>query len=375
MGRKGNVSMEYLKRNRKRLRNILLLCCVCVLCYILIHIPGWNAKELPISAKMRYLTEEEFFSVLPEESLLRNLTFEDGMEIEYSGECKNVDSDELITFRITIHKDENCKILVSHIPDNFETASEYALRTNSEKAIVCGTTVYYPLIASEIAFMKDDEYYSVDYNEVAAEDTIADILFQLLGEGEAQARLIDKAALQSLEKEWESKDIAEWIDSELSYNYLKFFADYNENKTQRITGTADDNYSPAVCPDIIFYQADEGENPEGIVVRMTNLMMEPLMTPNDSRPFTITEYVIDEQELVSVGEDIWILPYINGYYSYEGSDFVSMKECLEAEPLLDKNDLIPFMRQGSAENFVYILIKDENVYRLERAYDMMEQYD
>ena len=122
-------------------------------------------------------------------------------------------------------------------------------------------------------------------------------------------------------------------------------------------------------------QADEGENPEGIVVRMTNLMMEPLMTPNDSRPFTITEYVIDEQELVSVGEDIWILPYINGYYSYEGSDIVSMKECLEAEPLLDKNDLIPFMRQGSAENFVYILIKDENVYRLQRAYDMMEQYD
>ena len=194
MGRKGNVSMEYLKRNRKRLRNILLLCCVCVLCYILIHIPGWNAKELPITAKMRYLTEEEFLSVLPEESLLRNLTFEDGMEIEYSGQCKNVDSDELTTFRITIHKDENCKILVSHIPDNFETASEYALRTNSEEAIVCGTTVYYPLIGSEIAFMKDDEYYSVDYNEEAAEDTIADILFQLLGEGEAQARLIDKTA-------------------------------------------------------------------------------------------------------------------------------------------------------------------------------------
>lgn len=143
---------------------------------------------------MRYLTEEEFLSVLPEESLLRNLTFEDGMEIEYSGQCKNVDSDELITFRITIHKDENCKILVSHIPDNFETASEYALRTNSEEAIVCGTTVYYPLIGSEIAFMKDDEYYSVDYNEEAAEDTIADILFQLLGEGEAQARLIDKTA-------------------------------------------------------------------------------------------------------------------------------------------------------------------------------------
>lgn len=63
--------------------------------------------------------------MVPEESLLRNLTFEDGMEIEYSGVCKNVDSDELVTYRIAIYKDNNCIILVSHIPDNFETASEY----------------------------------------------------------------------------------------------------------------------------------------------------------------------------------------------------------------------------------------------------------
>ena len=154
---------------------------------------------------------------------------------------------------------------------------------------------------------------------------------------------------------------------------IDWFAAYNGEKLQRITKENPETYSPAVCSDIIFYEAEEGESLEDIMNKMIDAMIQPLTEPSQVRPFTITEYRLEEQAFYLYDEsvpDVWILPYLNGYYSYTGTDFVSMETVVTEEPDRVKDGLIPFMRQGEEEAFAYVLMKEGNVYRLQRAMDM-----
>lgn len=154
---------------------------------------------------------------------------------------------------------------------------------------------------------------------------------------------------------------------------IDWFGAYNGDKLQRIAKENPDTYSPAVCSDIIFYEAEEEEEMEDIINKMIGAMIQPLTEPSQVRPFTITEYRLEEQEFYLYDEnvsDVWILPYLNGYYSYIGTDFVSMETVVTEEPNKVKDGLIPFMRQGDDEVFAYVLMKEGNVYRLQRAMDM-----
>lgn len=152
-----------------------------------------------------------------------------------------------------------------------------------------------------------------------------------------------------------------------------WFASYNGDKLQRIAKESPDTYSPAVGSDIIFYEAEEGETLEDIINKMIDAMIQPLTEPSQERPFTITEYRLEEQEYYLYDENIpnvWILPYLNGYYSYTGTDFVSMETVIAEEPDKVKDGLIPFIRQGDDETFAFVLMQEGNVYRLQRAMDM-----
>lgn len=154
---------------------------------------------------------------------------------------------------------------------------------------------------------------------------------------------------------------------------INWFAAYNGNKLQRITEEDPDAYSPALCSDIIFYEAEENETLEEIMNKMIDAMIQPLMEPSEDRPFTITEYRLEEQEYYLYDENIpgvWLLPYLNGYYSYAGTDFVAMETVMEAEPAVVKEGMVPFLRQGNEEAFVFVLMQEGNVYRLQRMQDM-----
>lgn len=109
-------------------------------------------------------------------------------------------------------------------------------------------------------------------------------------------------------------------------------------------------------------------------------MITPRMEPSKDRPYTITEYEIEPQEVLpyynymsDIGETrVWIVPLLDVYYSYDGVDLVSMEAYVNAESFLLKDGLMPLQRQGSSSVFVFILIEKDGVYRLQRAGDMME---
>ncbi len=150
-----------------------------------------------------------------------------------------------------------------------------------------------------------------------------------------------------------------------------WFADYNGEKLQRIAGTKDDNYSPSTCPDIVFYQVDSAANMESALAAMFKAIMDPLTVKSDVRSFTVTKYALGEQKMEPYEgrENVWILPYLNGYYAYEGNDLVSMDVAKQdTDDMMD--GMVPFIRQGGNGMFQFILVKEGNVYRLQRAMDM-----
>lgn len=165
--------------------------------------------------------------------------------------------------------------------------------------------------------------------------------------------------------------VAEKYPAVVSYMEMcQWFEDYNGEKLHRIPGTADDNYSPAICPDIIFYRPDQDEDMEDVVRAMFKAIMEPLTEESDKRPFTVTKYFLAQQEIQNYEgrENTWLLPYLNGYYAYEGTDVVTMAVAKTGGMV--QEGMVPLFRQGSDEEFQFILVREGNVYRLQRAIEM-----
>lgn len=122
-----------------------------------------------------------------------------------------------------------------------------------------------------------------------------------------------------------------------------YFADYNGEKLQRIASYDYENYTPTVCNDIIFYRADEGETLDEVLAAMKTAILEILTVPDTSsdglRMFTVTDYDVSTQRYTTIDmqnrtalhwdHGAWILPMLDGWYSYKGCDLVSMEKRLK----------------------------------------------
>lgn len=166
--------------------------------------------------------------------------------------------------------------------------------------------------------------------------------------------------------------LASELEETFSCDRSEWFASYNGEKLQRIPGETE-SLGPAAREDIIFYRAEEGEEPEDAVIKMFDAMMVPLMEPSDGRAYVILEYGFTEgQPMLKVGEGIWMLRYIDGFYRYEGTDLVTMEQYMESEPGQKlQNGMMPFQRQGSDRVFLYLLLQEGDVYRLQRYESMI----
>lgn len=186
---------------------------------------------------------------------------------------------------------------------------------------------------------------------------------------------MDSEAMAELEDSlFDGVGLAAELEEIFAYDRSEWFETYNGEKLQRISGAGevDESLGASVREDIIFYQAEEGEEPEDAVLKMIDAMISPLMESSDRRAYTILEYeIVEKQPMCKIGEGIWMLYYIDGYYRYEGADFVTMEQYIEGEPSLKlENGMMPFQRQGSDRVFLYLLLQEGDVYRLQR-YDSM----
>ena len=220
------------------------------------------------------------------------------------------------------------------------------------------------------------------------------------------------------EREWQSIDrevslgkirglvLAEMAkqSEELMKNKADWFAAYNGEKLQ-ITDKA------------TYYRADQGESLGEIVKAMVDSWYADL--PIVRELHTITDYFLDDDqpiyshgdvrelaadfawswwqnqkrtyegtisEFVSqvmyldynwtrpiASEDMWLIPYLDIYTKYEGMDLILWESYVEHEGQRMKNGCMPQIREGSGGMFHYILVRDGDVYCLQKA-NAMENF-
>lgn len=212
-----------------------------------------------------------------------------------------------------------------------------------------------------------------------------------------------------------AEDMISYYLKALMPNGKDWYAEHNGEMLQRVD-VEETGIGVAQTSDIVFYRAVVGETLEDVVFHMLAALYEPYLTHEQGRDFTITEIRLDLQKqeiltseaatdqlisaaweawnsganysdyadclydtiyreysasgIIPLGENMWILPVIEGYYRYEGVDVYRFDELEEHGGTAAENGLYPFTRQGEAKDFVYLLIKESNIYRLQRLVDM-----
>lgn len=73
---------------------------------------------------------------------------------------------------------------------------------------------------------------------------------------------------------------------------------------------------------------------------------------------------MEEHPIVKVKEGMWLVKYLNGYYSYEGTEFVPMDVRLQSEKTRE-DGLVSFGREGAPSVFHYVLLEKDGIYRLQ----------
>lgn len=160
-----------------------------------------------------------------------------------------------------------------------------------------------------------------------------------------------------------------WVEEQLESDFSEWYTDYSGQKLYRIErheGNAECTCSIANNCDVIYYDAENGETVQQVLKKMVESMIVARMKASDTRSYTITDYAIEEQHVMQIAENMWMIRGLNGYYSLEGVDQVTMNSILDSVNEVREDGLVPFVEQGSETDFWYILMEEDGVYRLQR---------
>lgn len=180
------------------------------------------------------------------------------------------------------------------------------------------------------------------------------------------------------EFDWEQRRLT-YIENSLIPNIGEYYKAYDGSKLQRLAKYIHKGpnvaYSGSIPTndEIVYYRASAGEDEQDAIYKMMECMIKARMIPDENRTCTYTDYAIPEQKMIPITENMWLVPFLNGYYAFEGKDLVTMQEIIDAGELVTEDGLISFVAQGSDEQFYHILMLKDGVYRLERLNNMMEQ--
>ena len=220
---------------------------------------------------------------------------------------------------------------------------------------------------------------------------------------------------------------ATWFNGMLNVDHSFWYGDYQGGTLEVVDGVYETyenqpgpeiNYwyeSPMYCNDIVYYRPDREESIDQIAATMMEAMVDRMTVPSDVRPFTITKYRIVEKQVNSVeitlrelwegyrfqtmtygdietweeylewavasdgrapiGEDMWyFIP--RGDYAFDGVGLLGMTMADEIQlwPEGYQDGMIPFQAQGGDSVFVFILMKQGDVYRLQRMQGMLKSF-
>lgn len=187
-------------------------------------------------------------------------------------------------------------------------------------------------------------------------------------------------------------------------------------KDLQIVRSEDSYTSPLSCNDVVYYRAGKEETVQEIAQYMVERLVAEMAVPSDRQSFEVTDYRILEQTVydwessleegwqtylwesrgqeltiddflwewlgyadeelgfVPLGENMWYFTP-NGYFSFEGEclDGKTFDE-LATDPKLMVGGKISLVIEEDPRAMVFVLIKEGEVYRLQRAQAMEKIY-
>ena len=195
-----------------------------------------------------------------------------------------------------------------------------------------------------------------------------------------------------------------------------WFADYKGWAIQ-VERYHADYLSPLDSENAVFYYADEEMAPEEIAAKMVEILVAEGNAESEDRTFVIGTYRVLEPELmdkgdswnlclkdwsksapnvqanlrayirdwllyraegagfIPVGEDMWyFVP--KGYYSFSGAvDGKTMTQIMKEISEQTAGGKIPLVAEGEEENYIFVLMKQDNVYRLQSIKGMQKMFE
>lgn len=195
-----------------------------------------------------------------------------------------------------------------------------------------------------------------------------------------------------------------------------WFADYNDWAIQVARYHADYS-SPLDSENAVFYYADEEMTLEEIAAKMVEILVAEGNVQSEERTFVIASYRILEPKLIDsadnwnlclkdwskaepsvqanirayirdwllyranrsgfipIGEDMWyFVP--KGYYSFSGAvSGKTMTQIMKEIPEQTAGGKVPLVAEGDEENYIFVLMKQDNVYRLQSIKGMQKIFE
>lgn len=225
-----------------------------------------------------------------------------------------------------------------------------------------------------------DPMYSYGGEEISA-NTYYDKVWNRRNESENEKELEAKFGTEKWKQyigryDWEGKRLA-FIENNLIPNVGEYYKVYDGSKLQRLDKYVHKgpnvSYSGSIPTndEIVYYRVSAGEDEQDAIYKMMECMIKARMIPDENRTCTYTAYAIPEQEMIPITEHMWLVPFLYGYYAFEGTDLVTMQEIIDSGEPVTEDGLVSFVAQGSEEQYFHILIEKDGVYRLERLDNML----
>lgn len=165
----------------------------------------------------------------------------------------------------------------------------------------------------------------------------------------------------------------DWIARNLSSSLDRWFLTYQYGTSEKVAVEENENYTPEACVDILYYKPESTSSAKEVVEKMIPSYIEPLRNKSDNRSFVITDYRLGEMEAIELTDRVWLIPYLNYEVKYDGTTIAgTMDEMAKADPGSVKDGYLKFPSQGSEEQFIYILMEKNGVYRLQNLEAMMK---
>jgi len=368
-----NTNLHYNKRNITLIILAVSLCFILVLCFLTMP----KEKKLYTYEELSNMPAMELYELFLEEGLKLPDYYKSIEKEEIAENLKN--NFDLLSQGFIVYNYSEHMEFVRAVKEVYEKIAE---PRNKEEEAAFLPDDYFAEIGIENVLVKE-QYIGEDGNlhvvyTIGKEYGNYIAVFEKNGD---KYSLVANYTVDAYNKEMfpikeiegiEDEFLKDWVNNTSKLNLEQYYTDYKGKELQQIIIDETLSVLPDISPNIIYYKPDSDQSIETSLDKMIGIILKPYTKEENGLSYRITDYKIEKQKIISLSEEVFLIPYLDVYIKYDGTSIAgSMEQYMNAEPDVCKDGYMPLFRQGSTDDFMYILMEKDGVYRLQRLTDII----